>query len=242
MPKVGFKHLLFIVKFHQITVNGNFLVLFLIIIGKGDEKIKSVNKAATAMQETMCTTDNLTKWCYPIPHPYVCCGVPVVCVPWVHVYVCVSKMYMCVSKMYICIHENICMCESKMYICINPCVHLCVFLRYTCVCIQMYLSLCVYQRYIYVCLCVVYKIILFKLTWVNILPELFWSNVVSEFNNFAQVRNVAHGPFVSSPTYLSIRFYVKYLVFKHSSFILILVLFLYKSYMKFVVVNAWEQM
>lgn len=81
MPNVGFKHLLFIVKFHQITVNGNFLVLFLIIIGKGDEKIKSVNKAATAMQETMCTTDNLTKWCYPIPHPYVCCGVPVVCVP-----------------------------------------------------------------------------------------------------------------------------------------------------------------
>lgn len=208
-----------------------------------------------------------------------------VCVPWVHVYVCVSKMYLCVSKMYICIHENICMCDSKMYICINPCVHLCAFLRYTCVCVQVYPNLCVwvYQRCVCVLVCLfirnffsslsrlrkwpfwsnvvwvfcpsVFSILCFlknclhffkniyifaniinvmkgnrrqlsKLTWRHFLFVNFisvnknmcmiwwfciwyhvhvatwvWLNGRSVFNNFAQVRNVAYGPFVSSPTY-----------------------------------------
>lgn len=98
-----------------------------------------------------------------------------VCVPWVHVYVCVSKMYLCVSKMYICIHENICMCDSKMYICINPCVHLCAFLRYTCVCVQVYPNLCVwvYQR----CVCVVVCLFIRKIFLVH------WADFVSDLSD-----------------------------------------------------------
>lgn len=98
-----------------------------------------------------------------------------VCVPWVHVYVCVSKMYLCVSKMYICIHENICMCDSKMYIWINPCVQLCAFLRYTCVCVQVYPNLCVwvYQR----CVCVLVCLFIRKIFLVH------WANFVSDLSD-----------------------------------------------------------
>lgn len=164
----------------------------------------------------MCTLSTCV--CLCIKDVHVCIQ-DVHLYPWEHLYVWIQDVYL---------YKSMCtpVCISKIYLCVSKCTLVCVFIN------DIYMCACVF----------VYKIILFKLTWVNILPELFWSNVVSEFNNFAQVRNVAHGPFVSSPTYLSIRFYVKYLVFKHSSFILILVLFLYKSYMKFVVVNAWEQM
>lgn len=266
------------------------MVRLLIIIGwgKGDKKFRSVNKGATAMQETMCTTDNLTKWCYPIPHLYVCgCGEAVedcrcLCTMSTCVCLCIQDVPVCIQDVHLYPWEYL--CDSKMYICINPCVHLCAFLRYTCVCVQVYPNLCVwvYQRCVCVLVCLfirkfflvhwadrlrkwpfwsnvvwffcpsVFSILCFfknclhfflniyifaeiinvmkgqlsKLTWRHFLFVNFisvnknmcmiwwfciwyhvhvatwvWLNERSVFNNFAQVRNVAYGPFVSSPTY-----------------------------------------
>lgn len=94
-----------------------------------------------------------------------------------HEYMCMSvySRCTCVSKMYICIHENICMCDSKMFICINPCVHLCAFLRYTCVCVQVYPNLCVwvYQR----CVCVLVCLFIRKIFLVH------WADFVSDLSD-----------------------------------------------------------
>lgn len=92
-----------------------------------------------------------------------------VCVPWVHVYVCVSKMYLCVSKMYICIHENICMCDSKMYMCTPVCIPK----IYLCVCVQVYPNLCVwvYQRCVCVLVCLFIRNF-FLVHWADFLSDL----------------------------------------------------------------------
>lgn len=82
-----------------------------------------------------------------------------VCVPRVHVYVCVSKMYMCVSKMYICIHDvhlypweylyvwfqdvylnkSMCttVCIPKIYLCVSKCVW--VYQRCVCVLVCLFI-------------------------------------------------------------------------------------------------------
>lgn len=284
------------------------MVLLLIIIGwgKGDKKFKSVNKGATAMQETMCTTDNLTKWCYPIPHLYVCgCGEAVedcrcLCTKSTCVCLCIQDVHVCIQDVHLYPWEYLYvwfqdvylypweyLCDSKMYIWINPCVHLCAFLRYTCVCVQVYPNLCVwvYQRCVCVLVCLFIRNFFFLVHWADFLSDLsdqmlsvffvhlflasyvflkivciffkiyiFFANIInvmkgnrrqlskltwrhflfvnfisvnknmcmiwwfciwyhvhvatwvrlserSVFNNFAQVRNVAYGPFVSSPTY-----------------------------------------
>lgn len=155
------------------------MVRLLIIIGwgKGDKKFKSVNKGATAMQETMCTTDNLTKWCYPIPHLYVCgCGEAVedcrcLCTMSTCVCLCIQDVPVCIQDVHLYPWEYL--CDSKMYICINPCVHLCAFLRYTCVCVQVYPNLCVwvYQRCVCVLVCLFIRKF-FLVHWADFLSDL----------------------------------------------------------------------
>lgn len=142
VPTVDFKHLLFIVKFHQITVSGNLLVRLLIIIGwgKGDKKFKSVNKGATAMQETMCTTDNLTKWCYPIPHLYVCgCGEAVedcrcLCTMSTCVCLCIQDVPVCIQDVHLYPWEYLYVWFQDVYLYKSMCTPVCIPKIYLCVC------------------------------------------------------------------------------------------------------------
>lgn len=157
------------------------MVRLLIIIGwgKGDKKFRSVNKGATAMQETMCTTDNLTKWCYPIPHLYVCCcGVAVedcrcLCTMSTCVCLCIQDVPVCIQDVHLYPWEYLYVWFQDVYLNKSMCTPVCIPKIYLCVCVQVYPNLCVwvYQRCVCVLVCLFIRNF-FLVHWADFLSDL----------------------------------------------------------------------